>query len=95
MVAKEEDDQHSQITSHSKKCDYPGETAQEAKAQQVLTRVKSIRLWCALDEGVIETIQVQVWILEVDVINIIHTICIGLPEEHTDVEVITRTPERN
>lgn len=93
MAANEQDNQHSQVTSHSKNSDYPGETAQEAKAQQVFARVKGIWLRRALDEGVVKTIPFQVWILKDDVINGVHTICSGLSEEHTDVDVIITIPE--
>lgn len=80
-------DQNGQVTSQGKARNYPGETVQEGKAQQVLTRVKGVWLGRALDEGAVKTIKYQVWILKVDVVKKIHAICSGLSEEYTDVKV--------
>lgn len=93
MVAKYQNNQNSQVTGHSESCDYPGETAQEGKAQQVLAGVKSIWIRGALDEGAVKTIKLQVWILKVDVIKKIHAFCRGLPEEYTDVTITIKIPE--
>lgn len=80
-AARQQDEENEQVPRHGADGDDPGEAAQESEAQQVLTGVKVIGLRGALHKRVVETVKVQVWIMEADVIEEIDVVGSGLSGE--------------